>query len=125
MERRSFMTLESLYKKIGGDYQEIFHRLRKEERIEKFVLLFLKDQSYQNFQDGLKEKEMEHAFRAVHTLKGVSLNLGFQQLFKISDQMTEALRASDMEKICQLLPEFEACYQQHVDVVSEYADSLT
>ena len=33
------------------------------------------------------------AFRAVHTLKGVVLNLGLGSLARASSQMTEALRA--------------------------------
>ena len=42
------MMLEELYQEIAGNYQDIRERLRKEERIEKFVLLFLKDTSYQD-----------------------------------------------------------------------------
>lgn len=35
------------------------------------------------------------AFRAVHTLKGVALNLGLGSLAHASSQMTEALRGQD------------------------------
>lgn len=35
------------------------------------------------------------AFRAVHTLKGVALNLGLTALAGVCSEMTEALRGSD------------------------------
>lgn len=34
------MTLEELYDEIGGNYKSIEERLRKKERIDKFVRLF-------------------------------------------------------------------------------------
>ena len=71
------MMLEELYQEIAGNYQDIRERLRKEERIEKFVLLFLKDTSYQDMLQAWEQGNLETAFRAVHTLKGVCMNLSF------------------------------------------------
>lgn len=44
------MTLEQLYQEIAGNYADIKDRLRKEERIEKFVFLFF--ERYQLSDDG-------------------------------------------------------------------------
>ena len=74
------MMLEELYQEIAGNYQDIRERLRKEERIEKFVLLFLKDTSYQDMLQAWEQGNLETAFRAVHTLKGVCMNLSFDKL---------------------------------------------
>lgn len=49
------MTLEELYREIAGNYQDIRERLRKEERIERFVLLFLKDTSYQTMRQAWEQ----------------------------------------------------------------------
>ena len=51
------MTLEQLYQEIAGNYADIKDRLRKEERIEKFVFLFLKDTSYQTMVQGFGDRE--------------------------------------------------------------------
>lgn len=117
------MTLEQLYGKIDGNYESMVQRLRKEERIQKFVLLFLKDQSYETFLHSWEQQNMEEAFRAVHTLKGVSLNLSFDRLFQISDKMTEALRVQNIEEATVLLPELQRSYETHVQVISEYAET--
>ena len=59
------MTLENLYQEIGGNYANIMERLLQEERIKKFVLLFLKDNSHQLFIQALEQGTAEEAFRAL------------------------------------------------------------
>ena len=116
------MTLQELYKRIDGNYDNVVGRLRSEERIEKFVLLFRKDQSYQECMKGMELGEWKLAFRAVHTLKGVSLNLSFDRMFRISDQLTETLRNSEIERAKELLPEFQSCYETHLKEINAYAE---
>lgn len=50
------------------------------------------------------------AFRAAHTLKGICANLGFKSLFEVSYDITEALRAGDMEQAKVMWPGVQACY---------------
>ena len=40
----------------------------------------------------MTQNNAEEAFRAVHTLKGICLNLGFDTLYKASFELTEKLR---------------------------------
>ncbi len=115
------MTLEEMYQNIEGNYPDILRRLRKEERIEKFVLLFLKDSSYQTFCQALEQGNTEEAFRAIHTLKGVCMNLSFDGLYRISSEMTEYLRANQIDKAMAALPDLENCYENHVRVISSYS----
>ncbi|EJW92918.1 HPt domain protein, partial [gut metagenome] len=91
------MSLEELYQRIDGNYQSIIERLRTEERVRKFVLLFLQDTSFCSFQEALEKGNVEEAFRAVHTLKGVCMNLSFDGLLQVSSDLTEALREKDLE----------------------------
>ena len=57
------------------------------------------------------------AFRAVHTLKGVALNLGLGSLAHASSQMTEALRGQDpMPESVQ--PLYVAVQKEHTAVCS-------
>lgn len=116
------MTLKQMYEKIDGNYESMAQRLRKEERIQKFVLLFLKDQSYETFLRSWEQKNIEEAFRAVHTLKGVSLNLSFDRLFQITDKMTEVLRVQNIEEAIVLLPELQHSYETHVQAILEYVE---
>ncbi len=86
------MNLEECYEEIGGDYKGVLARLRSEKLVQKFVLKFLDDPSYENLMNSLNEKNFEEAFRASHTLKGVCQNLDFTALYKSSNELTEALR---------------------------------
>lgn len=117
------MTLQELYKIIGGNYDSIADRLRTEERIRKFVLLFLHDNSFQTLTQALEQGETEEAFRAAHTLKGVCMNLSFDALFHLSSEMTEYLRNQELTNAFQALPELISCYEKHVSAISAYANT--
>lgn len=86
------MTLKECYTALGGDYDEVMGRLRSERLVQKFVLKFLNDGSYQLLRDSLAAGEREEAFRAAHTIKGVCANLAFSTLLESSEALTEALR---------------------------------
>ena len=69
------MNINECYQAMGADYEEVFGRLRSERLITKFVLKFPGDPSFSQLQSTLEEKNVEEAFRAAHTLKGVAQNL--------------------------------------------------
>ncbi|MCM1367990.1 MAG: Hpt domain-containing protein [Roseburia sp.] len=86
------MTVEECYKAMGGNYADVVSRLRTDERIKKFLLKVLDDGSYALLVKNLGERNIEEAFRAAHTLKGVSMNLSLTTLFSEVNRLTEALR---------------------------------
>lgn len=88
------MTTQECYAKMGANYEEVLGRLYNEAMI---VLLFLKDDSYSNLEAALKAGDVQTAFRAAHTLKGVCQNLGFNNLYVPAAQITETLRAGTLE----------------------------
>lgn len=86
------MTLQECYAAMGGNYDDAIGRLRSERLVQKFVLKFLSDGSYELLCRSLEEKNYEEAFRAAHTIKGVCQNLDFTRLYRSSSQLSEALR---------------------------------
>ena len=84
------MTIQECYKKMGADYEDVLKRLYSEGMIRKFARMFLDERS-------LKEENVEEAFRAAHTLKGVCQNLGFTNLYQPTYELTEVLRAGTLE----------------------------
>ncbi len=66
------MSLATCYTALGGNYEGVLGRLRSERLVQKFVLKFLNDGSYELLCQSLENKNREEAFRAAHTLKGVS-----------------------------------------------------
>lgn len=86
------LNIQEVYKKIDGDYDDVLTRLPREELVKKFAIKFLDDPSFSDLSKALDEGNLENAFRAAHTLKGVCMNLGFKVLYESSYNITEALR---------------------------------
>ena len=102
---------------IGGDYGEAKARFQNDERIVRFLNMFPGDDSMQNLKNAMNAGDTTTAFRAVHTLKGVALNLGLGSLAHASSQMTEALRGQDpMPESVQ--PLYVAVQKEHTAVCS-------
>ena len=104
------MTIEECYIKMGANYQDVIKRLPSVSMIEKFALKFREDTSFQELEKALNDKQVDLAFRAAHTLKGVCMNLGFDHLYKPSFEITESLRAGNLELALQ---QFDAVKEQY------------
>ena len=117
------MDMKECYAKFGGDYEGVLGRLMKEERIIKYAGKFVKGNDYQLIVDSLDAGDMETAFRNVHNLKGVSLNLGFTPLHQTSDILCEALRHGNPpvapEEVSRMLQDVKAAYDSVVSVLKE------
>lgn len=100
---------------FGGSYEGVKQRISKEEMIEKFVLKFLLDPSYELLCRSLEDENYEEAFRAAHSLKGVSQNLSFISLEASSSALTELLRNSNEKQIDK-----EQCKELLIRVSSDY-----
>ena len=116
------MTVKECYERMGADYEGVLGRLRSEVLIKKFAKKFLDDGSFRSLKDNLAQKNGEEAFRAAHTLKGVCQNLGFDNLYKASFDITEKLRGRDTEGCEELLARVEEQYNNTVDAIHMMED---
>lgn len=113
------MTLRECYEKMNGDYEGTLGRLCSEKLVERFALKFLADDSFALLEEALAIGNYNDAFRAAHTLKGVSLNLGFTELFKVSEDMTEALRDGAKPGDNVLFEKVKDEYHRTIDLLQE------
>lgn len=111
------MTLRECYCEIGGDYEGVVARLMNERIVQKFLLRFLSDASYDTLVESLEAENYEEAFRAAHTLKGVCQNLGLTRLGESSSRLTEALRNKNFQDASELLDQVKKDYCQTVSAV--------
>ena len=86
------MTIQECYQVLGGAYAQVEKRLPGIHLIRKFIAKFLDDGSYPELCRAMEQGQTEEAFRAAHTRKGVSANLGFDRLTASSGELTELLR---------------------------------
>lgn len=104
------MTVRECYVAMGASYDEILGRLANDDRIKKFLGKFQNEKSFELLCSSIEERNMEEAFRAAHTLKGVSQNLAFTPLVKSVSALTEQLRnrteyGDDIEPLLQQVKE--------------------
>lgn len=117
------MTLESFYRQVGGSYDEIRRRIPGDALIKRFVKTFLSDPSFGELSSAMAGGDRATAFRAAHTLKGVSANLGFESLRGASGALTELLRP-EADKIppeaAGLWEEVRCSYRNTVDAITAF-----
>ena len=114
------MTVQECYNAIGGDYQDALRRLGADERIKKFLLMFIKDHNFSDLKTALAQDDYEAAFMAAHTIKGIALNLGLTTLAAVDSELTEILRHQrQTENLTALFRQVEANYKQIYQSVNE------
>ena len=113
------MDLKECFDAIGGNYNDVMGRLVTEERVKKFLFMFLKDTSFNDLEAAMKKQDYDSAFRFAHTLKGVCANLGIEELGKIASEITEALRAKDNDAACKLFAKVTESYNITVDAIKQ------
>ena len=107
------MTITEFYDYVGGDYEDVRSRFMKDDRIAKFLRMLPGDDSMDNLTAAMTAGSVENAFRAVHTMKGIALNLGLKSLAGACSTMTEAIRGKS--EMCS--PElYEAVKKEYLRV---------
>lgn len=89
------MTIREFYTLVGGSYDDMSERFPSDALILRFLTMLPQDGSMELLARSVDAADTKSAFRAVHTLKGVALNLGLTALAGVCSEMTEALRGSD------------------------------
>lgn len=120
------MTIEACYRQLGGDLAGAEKHLSGRRLVERFIVRFLDDDSFLSLCSAMEEGSREAAFRAAHSLKGVSGTLGFSRLYASASKLTELLRPED-EVIPAgaraLLETVKQDYRITADAIRAYRDS--
>ena len=76
------MDIKECYRKMGGNFDDVMQRLGNESFIQRFVIRFLDDPSFQMIKDGIEKKDAELAFRGVQiTFKRNASSATAERLF--------------------------------------------
>lgn len=118
------MTVEQCYQAMNGDYEAATRRLMNDGLIEKFLSKFLADESFTDLCQAFEEKDYPKAFKAAHSLKGVSQNMGLDPLSAPAIELTEELRdGQGSEKALALYESVKENYEMVKQVILEFQNS--
>lgn len=118
------MTVSECYKKMKSNYNDVLARLVTDERIAKYILKLLDSNDYNNLKSSLEEKDYSTAFRYVHNLKGISLNLSLTPLFETSNVLCEAIRkGAPTVDITDMVKDVDDAYALTIEAITEYKNS--
>ena len=118
------MTLQECYAAMGADYDEVMGRLRSERLVQKFVLKFPADGSFALLESSLAQGDIQEAFRAAHTIKGMCQNLSFTVLAQSSSELTEDLRAGGSDRTQALFQQVREDYNRTVESIQAFQKEL-
>lgn len=112
--------LREIYEIAGSDSKEVIARYGgNEEMLKHFLCLFAQDSSFSELQAALAAGNTEEAFRAVHTLKGICANLGFERLYEKASTMTEFLRRGELDNATPLFTGLEDEYEKVMEALNQ------
>lgn len=120
------MTIQECYSEIGGDFDQVAKRLPSVNLVKRFITKFLDDGSFSELDQAMKSGERERAFRASHTLKGVSANLSLGKLQDSSSELTELLRSAGdciPEEAVVCMDKVKKDYELTVNTIQAYLKS--
>lgn len=115
------MTLKMCYDKFGGGYEDVKERFLTDERVAKFLLMFLDDPSFLRLSQALEENDLKKAFIEAYTLTGVCFNLGFVKMSKSSGNLAEALKNGSGDNK-RLFSEVKSDYETTIKAINEWKD---
>ena len=119
------MDTAKCYEAFGGNYEAVSNRIPGDALIEKFLVKFLDDTSYDSLCSSMSVGDCKGAFSAAHTLKGVSANLGISSLFVAADALTESLRNVEggiPEESAGHFEKVKITYEMVVSTIREFSE---
>lgn len=108
-----------ILKENGADVDNSLKRFMGNRGLyEKFLLKFPEDQNMSNLRECMKNQNYGDAFKCVHTLKGVSANLGLNPIQELSSQMTELMRNKQADEIDK--DALEKCFHELEEIYDNF-----
>lgn len=118
------MTEEMLLKlqAAGNRTEELLKRFANNEAIcVRLVKKFPNDMNYQHYLSEIQVQDFEKAEVSVHTLKGVSSNLGLTKVSDLTQMIVDEIRGEkDMTKINGWTDELKSAYEETISIINAY-----
>jgi HPt (histidine-containing phosphotransfer) domain-containing protein len=113
------MNIQECYNSMGADYEGMLNRVGRERLVARFASKFPTDTSYSELISAIQKEDWSEAFRAAHTLKGVTSNLGFTRLHEVTHKLTESLRPGKKPEDMSLVDEVTEAYNVVISALEQ------
>lgn len=116
-------TIKQILASHNVDVEQTINRFSgNEDLFEKHLFRLPSDPTYIQLQEAVANNDAGKSMEAVHTLKGVSGNLGITPLFKATSDMVAAIRNSSTEPLSVLFEPVQKAYDDIVAVLKNCED---
>src|SRR5574344_2484752 len=114
------MTFNEAINTIGVNTEETLRRFSGNQALmEKFIRKFPQDTTLESLEAAIASKDYKSIEETAHTLKGLSGNLGFTELYELSTALVTAVRTSDYAKADGLSPQVTSKAHTLRDIISQ------
>lgn len=114
------MNIDKIYQSVGDNAEEVVGRLVSRQNVERFLTKFASDNTFATLQKAMDEADVQGAFIAAHTLKGVALNLGFSALGRSASDLTEILRRKTFDGAPEAFAKVQSDYNRVLTAIRTY-----
>lgn len=119
------MTIQELYSKMEGNYDQAVRVMKSDRLIDKYIRKLKSSQIDIRLADAAETMDAVMLFESAHAMKGVCANLGLEKLAAAADEITEEFRQGNPRKMTDeevnaKLAAISEQYRMTADAISEY-----
>lgn len=104
----------------GVDLETAMERfMNNDTLLVRFLKKFPADQNYQKLVEAMETDNVEDAFAAAHTLKGLCGNLSLSAMQAVVSEQTELLRSGKGAEAKELMPQVTQEYEKIVAMIEQ------
>lgn len=114
------MNLSEIAKNLDVDVAAAVNRFGGMEILYiKYLKKFLQDDTFQNLEKSVEQKDMKLTEMYAHTLKGVAANLGLEKIRISADCVVQAVRQNEYAKVDFLFSDCKEEYTRAITMLQE------
>ncbi len=122
------MTLQELYAKIGGNYEQAQRIMKMDKLIDRYIRKLKNSGVNEQLAAAAEKMDPTGLFESAHAMKGVCANLGLDELAALADEITEEFRPGNSRTLSdaavqEKLNKINELFQKTLDRIGEYEGS--
>lgn len=120
------MTIQELYARIGGNYEQAQRVMKMDKLIDRYVRKLPNSGAYEALVNAGETMDGTKLFESAHALKGVCANLGLDEIANAASEITENFRPGAECKLTDdevktKIAFIQALYQRALEGIQAYA----